>query len=287
MTAGTVTTRPVQAPFRVFPVHVERTVRLTPQMVRVTFGGPSLSAFRTGHRDQRGKILLPAPGQAEPLLPEGTTDSGWYAVWRTMPPETRPVLRTYTFRAHRTDPDEVDIDFALHGEGSGPASRWAAGARPGDRVLVVGPAREDAGGVDFLPPPGTRSVVLAGDETALPAIASILEGLPAALPVQVFAEVSGPAEELELPGTAQVTWVHHGQSPSPLLDAFRDAELPVASPYFWIAGEASVSRELRRHLVGERGVERGSVCFKGYWRRGLTEDQEESTAAAPQDGTDD
>ncbi|NDZ81490.1 siderophore-interacting protein [Streptomyces sp. SID10853] len=287
MAAGSATARPVQAAFRVFPVQVERAVRLTPQMARITFTGPTLSGFRTGNRDQRGKILFPAPGLTEPLLPEGAAESGWYAAWRTMPPETRPILRTYTFRAQRTDPDEVDIDFALHGDG-GPAGRWAAAARPGDRVLLVGPAREDAGGVNFQPPPGTESVVLAGDETALPAMTSIAEGLPPGLPVQIFAEVAGPAEEQPLPATAQVTWVHRGHSPSPLLDAVRGAALPDAAPYFWLAGEASAIKELRRHLVRERGVDRGSVCFQGYWRRGLTEDQDDSTAPpSPSDPVDD
>ncbi|MFG2225121.1 siderophore-interacting protein [Streptomyces sp. NPDC048644] len=277
MAAGSTTAPPVQAAFRVFPVQVEDAVRLTPHMVRITFGGPALADFRTGHRDQRGKILLPVAGQTEPLVPEDVNGAGWYAAWRSMPPETRPVLRTYTFRAQRTEPDEVDIDFALHGEG-GPAGRWAAAARPGDRVLLVGPAREDAGGVDFRPPPGTGSVVLAGDETALPAIASILEGLPPELPVRVFAEVSGPDEEQALPGPAQVRWLHRGHGPSPLPEALREAELPSAAPYFWLAGEASVVKRLRRHLVSERDIDRGAVCFKGYWRRGLTEDQDDSAA---------
>ena len=39
--------------------------------------------------------------------------------------------------------------------------------------------------------------------------------------------------------------------------------------YAWLAGEAGVVRALRRRLVGDLGVPRGSVAFMGYWRQGV------------------
>ncbi|MFF2658566.1 siderophore-interacting protein [Kitasatospora sp. NPDC058032] len=254
-----------------------RATRITPHMARITLGGPALAGFVNGGLDQRVKLLLPLPGQTEPLVvPEGEEEFGWYRSWQAMDPAVRPVPRTYTVRARRHDPDEVDIDIAVHGD-HGPGSRWAVTAAPGDRVIVYGPAVEEAGGVEFRLPDGADWVLLAGDESTLPAVAAILGELPAGLPVKVFAEVEGPREHAYLPagrpGT-DITWLHRGTPGTPTLpDAVRAAELPGGAPYAWIAGEAAAVRELRRHLVRERGYDRRAVCFMGYWRLGRTEDQ--------------
>ncbi|MFD5437740.1 siderophore-interacting protein [Kitasatospora sp. NPDC127067] len=263
------------ARFALFPLRVARTLSLTPHLVRITLTGESLTGFVNGGLDQRIKLLLPLAGQTEPLIPPGDGDFGWYHSWREMSPEVRPVLRTYTVRGRRREPDEIDIDIAVHGD-AGPGSRWAVRAAPGDRVAVYGPAVEQAGGVEFTLPADPGWVLLAGDESALPAIAAILEELPEDLPVRVFAEVDGPGEEAYLsPGRAGVetVWIHRRDGAPGLTEAVRAAELPGGRPYAWIAGEAAGVRELRRHLVGERGMDRRAVCFMGYWRAGRTEDQ--------------
>ncbi|WP_167001134.1 siderophore-interacting protein [Mumia sp. ZJ430] len=46
---------------------------------------------------------------------------------------------------------------------------------------------------------------------------------------------------------------------------------PTGDLYAWLAGEASVIKTLRRFLVSERGVDRRSVAFMGYWREGRAE----------------
>ncbi|MFE7593724.1 siderophore-interacting protein [Kitasatospora sp. NPDC057512] len=263
------------ARFALFPLRVARTAGLTPHLVRVTLTGESLTGFVNGGLDQRIKLLLPLPGQSEPLIPPGDGDFGWYQSWRETDPRVRPVLRTYTVRGRRFDPDEIDIDIAVHGD-LGPGSRWAATAAPGDRVVVCGPAVEQAGGVEFRLPADPGWVLLAGDESALPAIAAILEELPAHLPVRVFAEVDGPAEEAYLPARragVETVWLHRRSGAPGLTGAVRAADLPDGRPYAWIAGEAASVRELRRHLVGERGMDRRAVCFMGYWRAGRSEDQ--------------
>lgn len=265
------------APFEFFPLHVLRTERISPSVTRVTLGGPSLVRFASGGRDQRFKLFLPHPGQHEPLVP---TEAGteWFPRWRAMAPSQRAVMRSYSVRALRHDPHELDIDFALHGD-TGPASRWAGTAQPGDRATVLGPVEEDNGGVDFRPPPDTDWTLLTGDETALPALAGILAWLPRGARVRAWIEVPHRADRQQLPtrADAEITWLFRDELGSggrdALLDALRATTLSPGVPYAWIAGESGTVRALRRHLVRDRGVDRSRVTFTGYWRRGTTEEQ--------------
>ncbi|MEV5754868.1 siderophore-interacting protein [Actinoallomurus sp. NPDC052308] len=261
------------APFRFFDLRVVRTRRLGPSIVRITFGGDPLTGLACGGRDQRFKLFLPHPHQDAPVVP---TEAGeeWFARWRAMDPAVRAVMRSYTVRDQRRDPDELDVDFALHGDG-GPACRWAARATPGDPVVVLGPVEPDNGGVDFRPPPDADWILLTGDETALPAVAGILAWLPASARARVWIEVPHAADVQDLPTEAQaeVTWLVRENAPAgATLEAVRAATLPAGTPYAWIAGEAAGVRALRRHLVGERGFDRRAVVFTGYWRRGATEE---------------
>ena len=261
-------------PFRLFSVHVARVEQLTPGMRRVTFTGPELDGFVNGGRDQRIKLLLPLPGQSEPLLPGGA--GGWYRAWQQLPTRWRPIMRTYTVRAQRAELREVDVDVALHGgPAEGPASRWARTARPGDRIGIVGPAVPAAGGVEFRLPADADRGLLAGDEAALPAVAAILDSLPAGLPAQVFLRIADPdhRQRLTTAAAATVHWIRGDHAA--LTAAVVDAELPADRLYAWIAGEAAQVRALRRHLVGERGLSCRAVTFMGYWRRGRTEDDDE------------
>ncbi|MGW7008044.1 siderophore-interacting protein [Streptomyces sp. NPDC054933] len=269
----TTATPATAVPFRFFDLRVARTERLGPGMVRITFGGEQLAGFTTGGRDQRFKLFLPHPGQDAPVVP---TQEDWFAQWRAMDPGVRGVMRSYTVREQRREPQELDVDFAVHGD-TGPASRWAQRARPGDRVTVLGPVVEDNGGVDFRPPPGTDWALITADETALPAVAGILDWLPPGTRAKVWIEVTHPADRQELPtaADADIVWLVRDRARSdadPLLDAVRTAELPAGTPYAWIAGEAGAVRALRRHLVGERGFDRRAVKFTGYWRRGASEE---------------
>jgi NADPH-dependent ferric siderophore reductase len=254
-------------PFAFFDLHVLRSERLGPSMVRITFGGESVDGFVTGGRDQRFKIFLPHPHQDAPLMPRGSDGDTWFADWRALDPAVRGIMRSYTVRGKR--PGELDVDFALHMDGaSGPAARWAAAARAGDRVTVLGPTGPDNGGYDFRPPPGAP-VVMAGDLTALPAIAGNLAWLPAGTSAQVWIDVPDPGDRQDLPTAsgARISWV----APGGLLDAVRAAEIPDGA-YAWIAGESAAVKALRRHLVNERGLDRRAVTFTGYWRRGATEE---------------
>ena len=184
-------------------------------------------------------------------------------------------MRTYSIRRHRPAAREVDVDFVLHGGDGheGPAARWAADARPGDVVGLYGPS------VSHLRTPGRHDWTLfAGDETALPAIGAWLESLGPGERAVVVAGVAGPEEEQPLESAADVTvvWRHRdgvpaGQSAA-LADGVRELDFPDGVPFAWVAGEASAVRTVRRHLVGERGLDRRAVAFAGYWRLRLTQD---------------
>ncbi|MEU6080695.1 siderophore-interacting protein [Streptomyces sp. NPDC047108] len=290
------------APFRFFELHVLRSRRLGPSMIRITFGGEQLKGFFAGGRDQSLSLFLPQPGQDAPLVPHEEGDA-WFARWREMDPEVRGVMRSYTVSAQRREPDELDIEFVLHGStetggpvAAGPASRWAERARRGDRVIILGPAVEDNTAVRCRPPRGTDWVLIAADETALPAAAAILEWLPPGMPAKVWIEVPHEADRRELPtrADAEITWLVRdpasgaGAPPGAAeqaataavtavtaretVEAVREAPLPPGTPYAWIAGESGTVRALRRHLVRERGFDRKAVTFVGYWRRGASEE---------------
>ncbi|MEV6051227.1 siderophore-interacting protein [Streptomyces sp. NPDC052107] len=278
-------TTAVAAPFRFFSLQVVRTRRLGPSLVRVTFGGTDLHAFHSDGRDQSVSLFLPHPGQPKPVVPLDLGE-GWWRAWRELPDDVRAVMRSYTLRSLRRDAEgstvEIDIDFALHGIGSGaatpagPASRWASRATPGDRVLVLGPAIADNRAIRFRPPEDTDLVVLWGDETAVPAATAILESLPAGTRSRAWLEVphAGDIQDVRTEADAEITWlVRHDGSPM-AVDAVRAAQLPPAGrPYVWIAGESGQVKALRRHFVGERGVDRRRVTFVGYWRQGLAEEE--------------
>ncbi|MFE7984395.1 siderophore-interacting protein [Streptomyces cellulosae] len=284
-------TTAVAAPFRFFALQVAGTRRLGPSLVRVTFTGPELRDFRSDGRDQSLSLFLPHPGQDAPVVPLELGD-GWWQGWRELPDDVRAVMRSYTLRALRADAlgrtTEIDVDFVLHGVGAeagpsaeaGPASRWAARATAGDRVLLLGPAIADNRAIRFRPPEDASTVLLWADETALPAAAAVLETLPPGVRARVWLEVphAGDVQELPTAADAEIAWFVREGAASPetplALDAVRQTALPFPEhAYVWIAGESGHVKQLRRHFVRERGVDRRRVTFVGYWRRGLTEEQ--------------
>jgi NADPH-dependent ferric siderophore reductase len=261
----------ITSQFRFFALRTLRSQWLGPAMVRVTFGGPDLDEFLGGGRDQRITLFLPHPHQRHPVLP-ATAGSDWFHRWQAMNPQLRAVPRTYTVREHRLNPDELDVDFA--GPGAGPASRWAANTRPGDRVVALGPVTPDNTGVGFRPEFDPDWVLLAGDESALPAIEAILRWLPTELPTRVFVQTAQAADirPLTRSGRPEVTWLIRDNG-ADLCAAVRAARLPTGRGYAWVAGEAGASRRIHRHLREERGLPGAAVSVGEYWRLGYDEDE--------------
>ena len=253
---------------RLYPVRVSRVRQLSPNFRRITLVGERLITMPFAGADQRVKLILPQPGQAQPHVDDtmGVLDM------LRLPADVRPVVRTYTIRHHRPAAAEVDVDFALHGE-LGPASRWAQTARPGDHAALYGPAAE------YEPPEDTQWQLIVGDDTALPAVAAIVESLRSYDRAQVIVEVADAADiqDLDSPADIEIRWLVRGHTPahesSQLLEAVRATELPALPSYFWLAGESSIVTAIRRHLVTERAVSRDDVQFTGYWRHGVREDE--------------
>ncbi|MFB9903085.1 siderophore-interacting protein [Allokutzneria oryzae] len=259
-------------PYVHFRARVREVRRLTPNMARVTLGGPDLAGLTSGGKDQRIKLFFPRAGQDRPVLTSGPS---WYQDYLAQPDDVRPVMRTYTLRDHRPERNEVDVDFVLHGD-SGPASSWVARAKQGDHIGLLAPnaLHTPIVGYEYAPAPGTDWHLLAGDETALPAIGGIVESLPPGAVAKVFVEVPDEADRQELHSAAdvEITWLAHGHGPSRLLEAVRAATLPTGQAYAWIAGECGVVKHLRRHLLRERGVAKDALYFAGYWRHGADHD---------------
>ncbi|MFF1635687.1 siderophore-interacting protein [Leifsonia sp. NPDC058248] len=302
------TDRPSYRPYRARVVAVSR---LTPHFSRVTFAAPDFDVFGTDGLDQRVKLLFPLPdGTLSPLDDDATIAAGdWYDRWRALADEQRSPLRTFSVRAVDPAARLVDIDFVAHGDG-GPAARWLSRAAEGDELVIVGPdARSihSSVGIDWRPGTAT-DLLLVGDETAAPAIAAILESLPAARRVHAFIEVPSVADRLalDIPDHFEVTWLDraggaNGCGLVPAVEAWA-AEHPetvaaAAAPrpqclddidvdvdllwelpeetrsgfYAWIAGESGTVKTLRRLLVSRNGIDRGRVAFMGYWRLGKSE----------------
>lgn len=245
--------------------------QLTPHMVRVSLVGDELRELVNPGPDAYIKLFFPLRGQPRPVLPPADSDGSvsWYRTYLAMPDDVRPAMRTYTIRAHRPANGEIDVDFVMHA-GSGPATRWVQTAQPGDEVAFIEPH-----GL-YTVPTGASWQLIIGDETALPAIMSIVEGLPEGACARAFVEVEGPADELSVPpqDDVRINWVHRGNAShgKRLLEAVHAARLPAGSPYAWIAGESGLVKFTRRHLVRERGVAKRMITFTGYWRIGTSEE---------------
>jgi len=298
------------SPFVVARAEVRAVERVSPTFARITFGGADLADFGTPGAvlDQRIKLVFPSPGHPLPVLGEGD----WYSAWLAVPEGERGTMRTYSIRDLWVDADgtRVVVDFVLHlAPGlTGPAALWASGAEVGDELLLVGPrrGRVGGGGIEFAPG-DARRILLAGDETAAPAIARILEDSSPGMLGTAFLEVPHADDALPIaaPPGFDVRWLVRGADPhgsalipavlahlgddvaaveiedvdtaEPLWETPQYSGLgeplapatPHADRYFWIAGESGVVTTLRRHLVKDLGVDRAQVAFMGYWRRGV------------------
>ena len=242
------------------------TESITPQVIRITFGGAGLGGFAAGpFTDHYVKLQLPPDGAGyePPFDPE--------RVKADLPRDRWPRVRTYSVRQWDPDRGELTIDFVNHGS-SGVAGPWAAAARPGDRVQMVGP------GGAYSPDHTADWHLMAGDACVLPAIAASLTRVPAGVPVLAVVAVDGPEEEqaLESPGDLEVVWVHRDAAaeldPDPLVEAVGAIGFRPGRVHAFVHGEAGAVRALRRHLVGEREVPVGHLSISGYWKRRRTEE---------------
>lgn len=298
------------SPYRLFDVTLLRRTQLSPSLCRFTFSGADVAGMRTCAPDQRIKVFFPDAAGKPPSLSPGT----WLADYQALNPADRPPRRTYTIRALRSAIHEVDIDFVLHGS-TGPASRWALSATPGDKLQIVAPDggfEGDPGGYEWRPPQPLDRLLLLADETALPAVAGILEALagtshPPATEAHLEVPTVGDCLALPTWPSLRLHWaVREGSPCAPgafLIDAARTTAVPAglgptaadaaalpdvdvdrtilwetqARPqsgafYAWVAAEAGAVKTIRQHLLQEIGLPRSATNLMGYWRLGQVRD---------------
>jgi NADPH-dependent ferric siderophore reductase len=251
-------------------LQVTRTRLISPQLLRVTLSGHDLRGFVSASFDDHVKVFFPEPGQDKPVLPILGPDG------ISMPPGVpRPAARDYTPRHHDAKAKKLDIEFVLHGDG--PASTWAAQARPGQFLGVGGPRGS------FVVPMGFDWHLLIGDETALPAITRRLEEIarhldksPGATRAIAVIEVADASAEIPLPDRDGLTvhWLHRGGAaagdPALLQHAARHVELPPGEGYVWAAAESAAAKAVRHVMTAERGIGKTRIRASSYWKRGAS-----------------
>jgi len=237
---------------------------LSPHTVRITAGGPGFDALRMNEfTDKYAKIIFADPGLGL------TPPYDLAALRESLPPDRRPVTRTYTLRRADAARQELAIDFVVHGD-QGIAAPWAADAKPGDLLTLSG-----AGGA-YHPDPGCDWHLLAGDESALPAICSAIDALPGDASGIAYLETCDPGECLDAtpPSGMEVIWVHRphpGSQPRLLADALLAGR--------WLPGRADVfahgereSMKAVRSVLKTRLGDGDQLSLSGYWASGRTED---------------
>ncbi|MEZ1316102.1 siderophore-interacting protein [Pseudomonas fluorescens] len=241
-------------------LQVLRVVDLTPRMRRITLGGPELAGFVSLGSDDHVKLLFPQNAAEQAALDTLVLGAG-----KNDGP--MPAMRDYTPRRYDLDALELDIDFVLHGDG--PASTWAEQAQPGQFLHIGGPRGS------MIVPDMFDSYLLIGDETAIPAIARRLEGLAANRRALVVIEVENGAEQqkLESPAQVNVIWVLREGGKNNLLTTVKQLQLPGGSLYAWVATESKVSRQIRRVLLDEHGLNEQFVKAVGYWKQDDSDDE--------------
>ncbi|MDT5138971.1 MAG: hypothetical protein QOD58_3233 [Mycobacterium sp.] len=263
--------RPLQA------FEVVSTEQLTPHMVRVVLGSSNFDTFvPSKFTDSYVKLAFVADDIDVGALPQPLTMDSF----ADLPPEQRPAVRTITVRRVDEQARQITVDIAVHGE-HGVAGQWAAAVEPGQRIYLMGPSGA------YTPDPAADWHLLAGDESALPAISAALEALPASAIGKVFIEVAGPDDEIPLtaPEGVEVNWVLRGGRAdlvpedragdhAPLIEAVTTAPWLPGQVHVFIHGEAqAVMHNLRPYIRKERGVDaKWASSISGYWRRGRTEE---------------
>ena len=243
-------------------VTVAAVTTLTPRLVRVSLAGPELEGLVIDQPAASVRLLLPPSGSRHVVMP------AWNRNEFLLPDGTRPAIRTLTPLRLDTEAHRLDVEIVVH-EG-GAASAWALAAEEGDEVALSGPGR------GYPIDPDAAGFLLAGDESAIPAITQLLEVLPPDKPVMVVIEVADPEARVELPKDPGVTvqWYDLPAGAPPgdaVVDAVTGAELAPGTRV-WAAGEAAAMQRIRKHFLEERGLPRSETWIRGYWKHGRAGD---------------
>jgi NADPH-dependent ferric siderophore reductase len=175
--------------------------------------------------------------------------------------------RNYTVRYRGPAADQITCDFVLHQRGL--ASDWARQVQLGATVVL-----DHARGW-YHPESTSNWQLLIADLSGLPALARIMDELPAGTEATVIVEVAERADLDYLPTRPDLTVITsvgtgNGHAPSRLPE-LAGAHTHALSPekgrgYCWFAGEAVATREVRKQLRSQHGWVADQYDIVGYWR---------------------
>jgi NADPH-dependent ferric siderophore reductase len=217
---------------------VARIERLGDGFAAITFTGEALADFTSLSFDDHVKFMFPEAGGEQ-------------------------VRRDYTPRRFSREARELVIEFALHGDGK--ASDWARRAVVGQQAVVGGPRGS------MIVPLELDWHVLAGDATALPAIARRLEELPGGSRAIVLVHAAS-ADRRAFEGAADVD-LRWFDTPEALVAALQALALPPGRGFAWGGGEASLMARVRQ-VLNDKGVPREATRVSAYWKQGVAEHHE-------------
>ncbi|GMR01897.1 MAG: siderophore-interacting protein [Acidimicrobiia bacterium] len=227
------------------PITVTFTQDLTRRARRITFTGMTLvdSVKPAAYLS----LYFDAPG------PE----------WPPQPGAMQPPDRMYTSRYLDPACESITIDFVLHGRGK--ATDWARTAVAGDTIW----AGQTTGGYDI--PDSLDHLVLVGDDTAIPAIGTVLEAIPETTRTTIVIEVVDEVDERQPSDTtpSDPIWLHRGTDVATAgyqtMNLVRSIAVP-RDAYWWIAGEREAIRSIRDMLISEKSVDTTRISLNTYWR---------------------
>lgn len=225
---------------RAWQLGVVATFDAEPNMRRVVFTAGDIAEFSY------------KPGQAIVFaMPLGNGGTGGGETGR----------RHYTIRTADPQAGTISVDFFKHG--ASPSVNWAMNARPGDTIEARGPR----GGAWFRPEADWH--LITGDETAFPAIAHMLETMPASARGKVLISVADRAHRLALahPAGVEIVWLDRRDGDDATLAAIEGAPLPDGRGHAILMGETGTVRR-QRHALVARGLSREQISSEGYWRTG-------------------
>ncbi len=235
---------------------------VTPHMRRITFRCENAARFARLDALHLN-LLIQQPGLAEPQWPFVGTSG--IIEWKR--PDLKPSLRKYTVRSVDLATGQLDIDFVLHAD-AGPGSSFAETVSIGTDVGVLGPGGGGLADADWY--------LFAGDETALPAIARMLENLPADAAGITYLEVSGTAEiqNLHKPAAVDIHWlIRNGEKFGALLvEAVSATPQPQGDQniYLWAACEFAAFKTIRQFARQTWKLKNERHLVVAYWRDGKT-----------------
>ncbi|MBY4571156.1 hypothetical protein ACN95_14130 [Gordonia sihwensis] len=270
---------------------VESNELVNPRLRRVRLGGEELGAFERdgvlfpafaspGFDDHVKLIFAPGGDIADALPVQRAHGIEWTA---------SPVRESRDYTPVEVDADAgtIAFDFVVHSDSgdrsaAGPAEAWAAAARPGDDLWIVGPKSSTV-----VPPNATWTLMVA-DETGLPAVRRFLTERPVPGPVRAVLAVADPVAQQVLPvgPDDEITWVcaEPGDGAA-LADAVAGIVPLDGAPYIWGAGESRSLLPIRKYVKRELAVPKRDVDITGYWHlRELVPEQAAADDGAPTAG---